>query len=487
MYRLTINIGVAHTSASYEMADGSEELRLSPLAADLPSARFVTAEGPQLESLAETLRGMVAAARKQLGEEPASVQVTYPASWAPARLLLLWEALVLAGIPDAVTLAVADPKPPVSPPSVDDEESPARTTLLPARAASKVRPGWLVVAAVAAVGAGVVAGVLATGAQQPGRIPGDVESPTVSSAPTRTTERTLEPGVDLPTAEPLASHQFVVPRGRNDATQLNLASVSGVVPPRTLPSSLSGRNSWPLLSRDRRTIIYINYVAGSLRTMAADGSGDRALIESPPRGCGQITRASWSPADQSIMVIECRAQGRPDRLLVIKLDGTVVSELKTGQPRIEDPTISPDGRYVAYWGKGTAGGPNGGSIFTVAMDGSSEPVQLTDRRAGSDADPAWSPDGTMIAFRRRGSNDNLDVYVMRSDGSGVRPVTTGPAVDEKPAWSPDGRQLMIISNRDASGKAGESYDVYVVDVDGGKAEPLGLPANVVLTPVWSYR
>jgi hypothetical protein len=30
MYRLTINIGVAHTSASYEMADGSEELRLSP-------------------------------------------------------------------------------------------------------------------------------------------------------------------------------------------------------------------------------------------------------------------------------------------------------------------------------------------------------------------------------------------------------------------------------------------------------------------------
>jgi Tol biopolymer transport system component len=121
------------------------------------------------------------------------------------------------------------------------------------------------------------------------------------------------------------------------------------------------------------------------------------------------------------------------------------------------------------------------------MDGSSEPVRLTDRKAGSDADPAWSPDGSMIAFRRRGSNDNFDVYLMRSNGSGVRRVVTGPAVEEKPAWSPDGRQLMIISNRDGSGEPGNTYDVYLVDVDGGEAQPLGLTANVVLTPVWSYR
>jgi TolB protein len=76
---------------------------------------------------------------------------------------------------------------------------------------------------------------------------------------------------------------------------------------------------------------------------------------------------------------------------------------------------------------------------------------------------------------------------MRSDGSGVRSVTTSPAVEEKPAWSPDGNQLMIISNRDASGRPSKSYDVYVLDLDGSKPQPLGLSANVVLTPVWSYR
>ena len=121
------------------------------------------------------------------------------------------------------------------------------------------------------------------------------------------------------------------------------------------------------------------------------------------------------------------------------------------------------------------------------MDGSSEPVQLTNRKIGSDADPAWSPDGTMIAFRRRGAHDNFDVYLMSADGSGVRPIAAGPAREEKPAWSPDGNQLMIISNRVASGKPATTYDVYVFDVDGGAPRPLGLTAKVVLAPVWSYR
>ena len=498
-YRLNIEIGATFTSASYQMAEESGVLPLSPSARDLPSAQFVADGKVQVASLAETLRSIVSTANQQLGEAPASVEVTYPGSWDPSRLFLLWEALVRAGIPDAVTTqAVADPKPLAPAPRVKQEPSEAKTALLSQPAAPITKRRWPVVAAIAAIGAGVAAGVLVDGGPGPASLPGDAQPRAVSSSPTaaqsapsslprRTAPPTRGPGSDLPTSEALAPHQFVVPRGRSDATQLNLASVSGVVPARRLPPTISGRNSWPVLSADRRTIIYISQVAGSLRTRAVDGSGDRALIKSPPKSCGQITRASWSPADQSIMVVECRATGRPDRLLVIKLDGTVVRELRTGQPRIEDPAISPDGRTVAYWAHSTVGGPNGGSIYTLAIDGSSGPLRLTNRKGGSDADPAWSPDGSMIAFRRRGPNDNLDVYVMRSDGSGVRPVATSPAVDEKPAWSPDGGQLMIISNRDASGNPGKRYDVYVLDLDGGEPQPLGLTANVVLTPVWSYR
>ena len=478
-YRLHIDIGTAFTAASYETAGESGALRLTPHAEELPSARFLADGGVHVKSLAVTLRGIVGSATRELREVPASVRVTYPASWEYNQLLKLWEALVLAGIPDAVTEPTADRTPP--PPR---ETAPSR------------RPGWLVGAAMLSVISGVAAGVFASGVplgdrakdgagSQTGSAP-VASQPTPSAASNTTAEPGSGPGVNLPTSDPLPIQQFVVPRGSNADTELNVANVAGVVGPRTL-SSTDGRNFWPMLSRDRRTIIYINYAAGTLRAMAADGSGDRPLIKSQGRGCGEITRASWSPVDESIMVVECRAEDRPDRLLVIKLDGTVIRELKTGVPRVEDPTIAPDGQTVAYWATDTTDGPNGGSIYTLAMDGLSEPVQLTDRRAGSDADPAWSPDGSMIAFRRRGPDNNFGVYVMRSDGSGVRPVATGPAVEEKPAWSPDGRQLMIISNRDASGEPGRTYDVYVFGVDGGTPKPLGLTANVVLTPVWSYR
>lgn len=59
--------------------------------------------------------------------------------------------------------------------------------------------------------------------------------------------------------------------------------------------------------------------------------------------------------------------------------------------------------------------------------------------------PAWSPDGTWLAFTR--STDgrrSFHVYVMRADGSGVRRITHG-RFDESPAWSPDGRWIAYTS------------------------------------------
>jgi hypothetical protein len=126
MYRLSVRIGTTLTSASYEMAEESEALRLSPIVGDLLSAQFITGGRLQVDLLAETLRGIVATATEELGEHPGSVEVSYPANWDSRQLLLLWEALVLAGIPDAATRPVTNPLPAplaqVSP--VDNSETP---------------------------------------------------------------------------------------------------------------------------------------------------------------------------------------------------------------------------------------------------------------------------------------------------------------------------------------------------------------------------
>ena len=115
------------------MAEESGALRLSPIARDLPSAQFMAGGRVQVDLLAETLRGIVGTATEELGEHPGSVEVSYPASWDSRQLLLLWEALVLAGIPDAATRPVTDPLPAplvqVSP--VDNSETPTEVFSAP--------------------------------------------------------------------------------------------------------------------------------------------------------------------------------------------------------------------------------------------------------------------------------------------------------------------------------------------------------------------
>jgi Tol biopolymer transport system component len=71
-----------------------------------------------------------------------------------------------------------------------------------------------------------------------------------------------------------------------------------------------------------------------------------------------------------------------------------------------------------------------GPILQVTADGTSS------------VRPAWSPDGTRIAFQS--SQDNAyKVYTVAVDGSDRRPVTQGPSDDRHPAWSPDGNVLAV--------------------------------------------
>lgn len=61
---------------------------------------------------------------------------------------------------------------------------------------------------------------------------------------------------------------------------------------------------------------------------------------------------------------------------------------------------------------------------------------------GSDANPAWSPDGSKIAFSSN-RDGNFEIYVMGADGTGVTRLTNRAATDILPAWSPDGSVLPV--------------------------------------------
>src|SRR5262245_29844979 len=71
------------------------------------------------------------------------------------------------------------------------------------------------------------------------------------------------------------------------------------------------------------------------------------------------------------------------------------------------------------------------SIYSVAADGS-DLRRLTTRNRGIDADPAFTPDGSMLAFARDG-----EIWVMGADGANPERVTDPPrrAVDAQPSWT----------------------------------------------------
>jgi hypothetical protein len=78
----------------------------------------------------------------------------------------------------------------------------------------------------------------------------------------------------------------------------------------------------------------------------------------------------------------------------------------------------------------------------MAADGST-PRQLTDAKESS-YQPAWSPDGTMIAFTTV-RDDDFEVYAMNADGSAQRNLSRNPGADDgwvEPAWSPDGTSIL---------------------------------------------
>jgi Tol biopolymer transport system component len=91
-------------------------------------------------------------------------------------------------------------------------------------------------------------------------------------------------------------------------------------------------------------------------------------------------------------------------------------------------------------------------------------------------EPAWSPDGRLIAFASRRDGPS-HIFVMRANGSGTRRLTSSSAADENPTWSPDGSRIAF-----ARGSPG---DIYVMHADGSGAHRLGNDFAEEGDPAWS--
>ena len=213
----------------------------------------------------------------------------------------------------------------------------------------------------------------------------------------------------------------------------------------------------PSLSPDGRQIVYrllLEHDDGEIWITDVGGGRPRDLVDDP---AFSDWGPAWSPDGRAIAFDSNRSGGLV--LWRMDADGSHQRRLTTGHG--EYPTWAPDGMHLAY---------AGGSYYdirVVAADGSGDRAITTS--PAYDMGPAWSPDGAWIAYHTQadrwpdvaeaGMGDEMEIHLVRPDGSDDHRITDDDVEDAFPAWSPDGRYLvwarhgeLVVARPDGSGR-----------------------------------
>ena len=218
---------------------------------------------------------------------------------------------------------------------------------------------------------------------------------------------------------------------------LAILTVSGLRPHLTeSKDAVSQPGAIGRLAFSRLNIFTSGLLASPLHTINSDGTGEAtiAVATIPPVINGA---PAWSPDGIKIVYYS------DGELWSMNADGSSKLNLTNTIGITEnDPTWSSGGK-IAY--------ERDGQIWTMNANGSNQTPFTSITQSFPEA-PAWSPDGTKLAFT---SAD--DIWVINADGSGEHRVTNNSVPDTDPSWSPDGTKVIF-------GKGGSG--IAVIDLDG---------------------
>jgi TolB protein len=242
---------------------------------------------------------------------------------------------------------------------------------------------------------------------------------------------------------------------------------------RSVVSEAAGTTSAPRWSPDGRFLLFKTTPETTFGLLRVPG------FHSIP-GSEDFFEPAWSPRGDRVAAV--RYSPKPRGIFTFDLNGRHRRlEVRDGSA----PDWSPDGRTLAYDLHGEI------YIYDFATRKSR---RLTHSPRGSAAYlPSWAPDGRRIAFHRqtgRGSDTSINIFTIRTNGSGLRQVTHnqahGPiAGDFDPTWSPDGRFIAFIHAPDNE----TGYFLSVIGVNGSNQRNLTGPPGYygALAPDWGRR
>jgi Tol biopolymer transport system component len=154
-------------------------------------------------------------------------------------------------------------------------------------------------------------------------------------------------------------------------------------------------------------------------------------------------------------------------LYSIRPDGSGQRQLTSGAEIDGRPLVAPNGRYVVFERRATAGAPR--DLYSVRIGGGAAHALVFS--AGDEREATFSPDGCMIAFVRSLAGAD-DLFSVKPAGVGLRRLTHTAGIDEfAPGYFADDEG--IVYSRGESGEGPAAYaDIYTMRSNGTRVKPL---------------
>lgn len=157
-----------------------------------------------------------------------------------------------------------------------------------------------------------------------------------------------------------------------------------------------------------------------------------------------------SPDENGRIAYVTSGGGSDTEIYAMNPDGSNQTSLTDNSVNDSSPAWSPNGTKMAF--------TRSDAIYIMDADGENQILLVSNA-----SQPVWSPDGTKMAFVRNQDGD-AEIYTMNADGTEQTNITNTPEGDIEPTWSPDGAKIAFASSR---GNGNEyEFDLYTMNADG---------------------
>jgi TolB protein len=192
-------------------------------------------------------------------------------------------------------------------------------------------------------------------------------------------------------------------------------------------------------------------------------AGGVLLVAAVAAACAS---AAIGGSSSTLIAFTRQASSGRDQIIVMRADGSAQHAVTPLAADALDPAWSPDGTKLAYTG-------HDDELRVMNADGTHARSISRESGIGGDERPQWSPDGKRIAFDVNFGGGDKTIYIINANGTGKHSLRVQGI---NPAWSPDGMKLAFVNR---------SLHVAIVGSDGRNVRELPHTGCTLDTPSWS--